>query len=220
MEDFPTRIVSMNDFKPPESLLELAVRYFIFTAVIFLTILGIIALTPFYGADLFSEGSPLEWGHVIIMALAAIVFFWTVRAAPSVAAVSVLLAHLPLLAVARELDAFFKSLIPIFGWQLPFYGVFASGAVHFWRKRVRILAQLHVLCGHRAFALMWSGLMVAIPFAQLVGHGPFLESLFGADYERPMKRVIEEVSETVGYMIILMAAIDWRIYSGRLAKQL
>jgi hypothetical protein len=208
----------MHHPNPLESIFELAVRYFIFTAAIFITILTIIYITPSYGAALFSEGSPLEWAHVIIMALAAAVFFRTVRAAPSLGAISLLLAHLPLLAVSRELDNFFKALIPFFGWQLPFYLVFASGAFHFWRKRVKIFAELPTLCTHRAFALMWSGLMIAIPFAQLVGHGPFLEALFGEDYERPMKRVIEEVSETVGYVIILLAAIDWSMYAARLEK--
>jgi len=208
----------MNDPVPTEGLVEIAVRYLVFTAMIFATILVIIHISSIYGADLFSEGSPLEWFHVIIMALASAVFFRSVRAAPYFGAVSLLLAHLPLLAVTRELDTFFKALIPYLGWQLPFYLVFASGVFHFWRKRSEIFAQLPVLCVHRAFALMWSGLMIAIPFAQLVGHGPFLQALFGEDYERPMKRVIEEVSETVGYIIILMAAIDWSMHAARLKE--
>jgi hypothetical protein len=206
----------MQSPRPTESIPELAIRYFIFTAAIFATILIIIYITPYYGAALFSEGSPLEWAHVVIMASAAVTFFWAVRATPSVRVVSLLLAHLPLLAVARELDKFFDDLIPVLGWQLPFYLILASAAFHFWKNRGKFFEQLPILCAHRSFALMWSGLMIAIPFAQLAGHGPFLENLFGEDYERPMKRVIEEVSETIGYMIIFLAAIDWKLYSGRL----
>jgi len=208
----------MHKPRPIESIRELAVRYFAFTAAIFLTILIIIKVTPHYGPALFSEGSILEWSHVMIMALAAGAFLLATRAAPSHSTLSLILAHFPLLAIARELDSFFKFWIPVLGWQLPFYLVFASGAVLLWRKREAFLSQLPTLCGHRSFALMWSGLMIAIPFAQLVGHGPFLQALFGEDYERPMKRVIEEVSETVGYVIICLAAIDWRLYVARLGK--
>ena len=51
--------------------------------------------------------------------------------------------------------------------------------------------------------------MVAIPYAQLIGHGPLMEDLFGENYERSIKRLIEESAETLGYVMILIGIFDF-----------
>lgn len=200
---------------PVESIPQIAVRYFLFTLAVFAAIFVIFLLVPRHGVGLFSEGSPLEWGQFVMMVCAAMVFLWAAAAAPGLRRLSCVLACFPGLAAARELDSFFDALIPFFGWQLPFYIILAIGLVVAFGNREEFFQQLPVLCAHRSFALMWSGLMIVIPFAQLVGHGPFLKELFGDDYVRPMKRMIEEVAETIGYVVIVCAAVDWKIYSGK-----
>jgi hypothetical protein len=43
--------------------------------------------------------------------------------------------------------------------------------------------------------------------AQLIGHGPLLESVI-ANYDRDLKRVLEESLETFGYCVILVGTIE------------
>ena len=60
----------------------------------------------------------------------------------------------------------------------------------------------------RGFAILWAGFVVAIVFAQLVGHGPFLKELMGDDYVRDYKRVIEELGELFGYALLVMGSVE------------
>jgi len=59
-----------------------------------------------------------------------------------------------------------------------------------------------------AFTMLWAGFVVAVPVAQLLGHGSFLKSLMGDDYIRSYKRVIEECGELIGYMLLLAGSVE------------
>jgi len=55
---------------------------------------------------------------------------------------------------------------------------------------------------------MWCGFVIAVPFAQMVGHGEFLMEVMGDDYVPHYKRVIEELGELVGYIIMLVGVAE------------
>lgn len=74
-----------------------------------------------------------------------------------------------------------------------------------WRELNR---QIATFLSSRAFATLWAGFIVAVPVAQLLGHGPFLETLMGDDDERSYKRVIEESGELIGSILLLAGSIE------------
>ena len=172
----------------------------------------IIAAARSDGTAFFEENHYLEQVQVGILALGA-TYCWA--AASRFRDFGVLFHCLGILcamAAIRELDKNLDSLIPLLGWQLPFSLVLLLGLLTVWCGRRELPRQIRIFVNHRSFGMMWPGFIVAIPFGQLVGHGPFLRDLFGEDYERSVKRVIEESSEMIGYLIIALSGIDLALW--------
>jgi hypothetical protein len=186
-----------------------ALWYGCFTLLVFGGILTIWALAAYHSAKLFSEDSPLEWAQFGLMVIACCVFIRGALKHLPFREICLVLASLPALAAIREQDAAFDRMIPALGWQLPFFLLLAVTSLYAIRHRTRLSPQCHALVNHRSFALMWAGFMVAIPFGQMIGHGQLMINTFGEDYQRTMKRMIEESAETIGYLMIFAASFDW-----------
>ncbi len=184
-------------------------RYVLFVLVNLTVILGIWNASRRFGSAVFSEGSPLEWTQFGLLASTALLLGVKARRYPAFREVLGLLAVAAALGSIRELDAYFDRLIPLLGWKLPFFGLALPALVLVWRRRETVLRQLTVFAAHRSFAFMWCAFILAAPFGQMIGHGTFLQDLLGEDYRRPMKRIIEESAETLGYVWVLLASIDW-----------
>src|SRR5690606_17186131 len=117
----------------------------------------------------------LEWLQLGMLMAAAAVFANASRRCAALHELLILLAFLPAVASIRELDRTFDRLIPALGWQLPFIMLLVPALVHSIRHRKAILSQARNFINHRSFALLWSGFIIAVPFAQMIGHGEFLE---------------------------------------------
>lgn len=184
-------------------------RYAVFAALNVSMIYGIWLMARVGGTGLFSEGSRLEWTQFsALVGVAGLFLLATVRL-PAHRQLHVLLAAAACLGGIRELDAYFDRWLPGVGWHLPFWCLLVSVGAYAGRHRAALRTQLGEFASHRAFAFMWCAFILAAPFGQMIGHGAFLQELFGEDYRRPMKRVIEESAETLGYLWVLLASIDW-----------
>lgn len=173
---------------------------------------GALALLPYVmlrgGMGPFREGGLVEWVQSGALLLTACAFaFGAVRFSPF-RQVFLLLALTATYALVREMDSPFEALIPWLGWKLPAALVVLCAVLVVWRKPRETLAEMGEFVTGRGFALLWVGLVVAILFAQLVGHGQFLRTLLGEDYTRDYKRVIEEIGELFGYLLVLIGSIE------------
>lgn len=193
---------------PHETLLGILLRTGLYTIAIFGQILIVWFLAARYGDALFSEGSLLEWLQFALACATAVVFAAAARRVAGFRQLLLILAVLPALVAIRELDKYLDAWLPGVGWQGPFFLLAAAAAAFGFRHRDMLIAQLRVFAQHRSFGILWGGFIFAIPFAQMIGHGDFLKSLFGEDYHRSFKRIIEETGETIGYSILLLGAID------------
>lgn len=187
------------------------VRFGLFTVVNFAVVVGMWQLPKYTETPLYSEGSVLQWFQFGMLVASAIIFGLLAKRGAAFREMHILLAALAALAAVREQDSPLAALIPLLGWKLPFFLILIPALVFSFLRRDAIMAQARVFAAHRAFGLLWCAVMVAIPFAQMVGHGPFLQQVFGDDYQRPYKRVIEETAETIGWLWILLGAIDWSL---------
>jgi hypothetical protein len=183
---------------------------------------GLLAMLPALarggGADsLMGEGGVLEWFQWTVIVSAGAVLGWSAWRLPPMRAVLALLASLAFVAGLRELDYWFDRRLPRLGWQTPAVLVLAAGAMTAWRARQRFGQQVQRFLALPAAGLLWAGAVTVLLFAQLVGHGAFMEALMGAHYARAHKRVIEELAEAFGYVLILLGAIELRIGLGRSA---
>lgn len=156
----------------------------------------------------FAENGPVEWlqwglliGSVVLLSIGA-------RRAPQWRESFLVWAALLGMASIRELDSLLNRTIPLLGWKLPFSVLLLVSGAYAVRHRAALQAQASALASSAPAALMWAGFLVVMPFAQLLGHGDFLQSVMGESYDNKLKRVIEETCETVGYMILLTASVE------------
>jgi len=192
----------------PHSAVALAVRLALYTGVL----LAAYALLPGIIQDgniaRFKEGGPIERLQLALLAVTACMFIagsWAFRPLRQWFAV---LAALSLVGCSRELDRLLDDHLPVVGWQLPAVAALAVGIAVIWRHPKRFAQQAGQAVLRRGFAILWAGTVVAVIFAQLVGHGAFLEALMGDDYVRAYKRVIEELGELFGYALLLIGSIE------------
>jgi hypothetical protein len=197
---------------------KVTLRFLGFTAMVFAFILLIWWVAQSRGAELFSEGGLLEWIQFVILLATAAVFVCAGYGVRAFRELCFLLAALPCMAAVRELDADFDRWLGAFGWQLPFYVILLGAGIYGIRMRAAIFNQLQPFIQHRAFGILWAGFIIAIPFAQMIGNSDFLRALFDEDYQRPFKRLIEECTEVIGYLIIFLGAVDWAMDARGITK--
>lgn len=183
-------------------------RFILYTLII----VSIVAALPIIsGENAYTgstEGTVIEWVQYALITFTALLMFVAGMRLPESRGLLFFLAALAGVASIRELDMYWDIYNPYWGWQLPALCIGALGIYAFWIHRIAFMQQLRSFVSHRSFALFWAGLIVVVPFAQLVGHGEYLELVLGEDYRRSHKRLIEETGELLGYFLILFGSIE------------
>ncbi|MDT0634478.1 hypothetical protein [Spectribacter hydrogenoxidans] len=156
----------------------------------------------------FMEGHGLEGIHQGL--LAAVVGLSVIGAIlrPAWRSIFVVLALLGLLGSIRELNNFLSDALPILGWQGPAGLVLIALAGYTIGSRRRLGQELTTFLRSDALAMLWAGLVITALMAQQIGHGEFLQPLLGDDYQPVYKRVIEEVIEAFGYLMIALGTLQ------------
>lgn len=133
------------------------------------------------GIAVFKENGPVEWFQLGLVAMAAGVFIAGAVRLARFRRLFVLLACACVLAAFRELDALLDERVPWLGWKIGFVVLPYALALAYTSGRT-LRSELAEFFTTRAFAVLWAGFLVAVPMAQLVGHGPFLELAMGELY--------------------------------------
>lgn len=172
---------------------------------------ALFALAKIASADrqqFFMEGHGLEGIHQGL--LAAVVGLSVIGAIlrPAWRSIFIVLALLGLLGSIRELNNFLSDALPGLGWQAPAGLVLIALAGFTMRSRQRLGQELTTFLRTDALAMLWAGLVITALMAQQIGHGEFLEPLLGDDYRPAYKRVIEEVIESFGYLMITLGTLQ------------
>jgi len=175
------------------------VALFVFTAALPLLVKGDIVL--------FKENGPIEWFQFGLLVVATAVFVRGGLSMPDFRNLFFLLAAISAFAAIRELDVFLHRTIPGIGWKIGI-PLILYALISAYRNRECLKQQLSHFLATRAFAIVWAGFLVAVPFGQLIGHGAFLQLVMGDDYNRDYKRVIEEILEVMGYALLLIGSFE------------
>lgn len=175
------------------------VALFISTAALPLLVKGDIVL--------FKENGPIEWFQFGLLVVATAVFVRGALSMPDFRNLFFLLAAISAFAAIRELDVFLHRMIPGIGWKIGI-PLILYALISAYRNRECLKQQLSHFLASRAFAIVWAGFLVAVPFGQLIGHGAFLQLVMGDDYNRDYKRVIEEILEVMGYALLLIGSFE------------
>lgn len=190
-----------------ESNKSIIVRFIFYTLIVF----GLTSLLPaiVVNEDIkaFKENGPIEWFQLCLITATSLLFYYRSRIS-NTRELYYLISLIAAVAVSREMDSLLFDIFPKIGWKLPVIILVFLIFKLCKQKHFILSTQMNDFLGSRVFSLLWCGFIVAVPFAQLVGHGDFLKSLMGDDYDRGYKRVIEETGELMGYLILFVGSIE------------
>lgn len=158
-------------------------------------------------AAAFMENGALEWLQFGLLVTTSILFLREAFRTPRYHHVFVLLTCVSAFAAVREMDANLDILVPWIGWKIG-YLIIVYAAVVTYANAQTLKRQIIRFPHPRAFSLLWAGFIIAVPFAQLVGHGAFLQTVMGDDYSRNYPRIIEELGEFMGYVLLLIGGFE------------
>lgn len=198
---------NVSDRQFIDSLRTTVIRFSFYTFGILL----LAALLPWAAryreATAFMENGLLEWLQFGLLVTVSILFLRAAFLAPHYHHVFVLLTCLSAFAAVREMDAYLDTSVPWIGWKIG-YLIILYAAIITYSSAQTLKQQIMRFPDSRAFLLLWAGFIIAVPFAQLVGHGAFLQTVMGDDYSREYPRIIEELGEFMGYLLILIGGFE------------
>jgi hypothetical protein len=187
-----------------------AIRQFAYFLIIFGFIFFIHFLAHRYHEQTFAENNIVE--NIQLGLLLSATFCFAVQAAynEEYAALLWLLASFCGLASFRELDSFIEHYMDCLSWKLGF--IFPIVAFAHCVMTPTFRAELNKFLQSPAFHMMCCALIIIIPIAQCIGHGPFVRAVLNRQDITAIKELFEECSETMGYMLLLLSSVECAFY--------
>lgn len=185
----------------------MVLRFSLYTAGILLFTVSLPWLARIGDAAPFKENGMIEWLQFGALLAVSLILARNARASTRFQHAFTILACFAAFASAREMDGNLDVAIPGLGWKIGYIFVAYAGYV-FYKSGGDAMRQVRECCDSNGFLLLWAGFIVAIPFAQLVGHGAFLQAIMSDDYSRDYRRIIEEIGELMGYGLILIGSVE------------
>lgn len=183
------------------------VRQFIYFCVLFAFIGFIHLLSSVYHEQTFAEHGIVENIQLGLLLSSGLIFLAQLTLRPEYACVLWLLASCSFLAACRELDMFFDNHLPIISWKIgyifPFIAFYKA-----WQYKHALKKTLIRFFTSPSFYMMCCAMTIIIPIAQCIGHRPFIVNILGVNDVVAIKELFEETCEAMGYMLILLSAIE------------
>jgi len=155
-----------------------------------------------------AENGPVEIGQCVAALAAGGLFTLAARASAARADLLYMLALASVFAGARELDRVFKHLVAEGAHKLVGVVIAIAAATIAWRARGRLIRQLEGFVRTAPAMLLFAACVVILVFAQIVGQQGLWRGLMGDGYIWQVKRAVEEISELLGYLLLLFAAVE------------
>lgn len=170
------------------------------------------------GAIPTSEVSPVELLQNLLLIGCAGAFGWIasrdrLRRPMALAFVGLFLAFL-----VRELDFYLDFYVVDNLWQVLVALILSVSAVYLGRHRDRLVQGWRRSWPSAGLALIFGGLILLIPYAQLMGHEPLWQSIMGDDYVRAAKIITEEFIELGAYALIAIGTGEFLYAWSRLPR--
>lgn len=165
-----------------------------------------------------SELSPVELLQNILLLGSAGAFVWIafrdrLRRPMALAFVALFATFL-----VRELDFFLDFYVVDNSWQVLCGLILSLALVYLGRNRDRLKQGWRRSWPSAGLALIFGGLILLIPYAQLMGHEPLWESLMGDRYIRSVKIIAEEFIELGAYALISIGTAEFLYAWSRLPR--
>lgn len=187
----------------------LLVRFLVYAALIAGTFEWMVLAVRSHDAHgLMRDDGPVEIAQLLAALFTGLLYYLLSRESVRSADLFRFLSALSLTACARELDNFTLEL----GSRAGYLGIAALPVV--WglsvaiRARGRLLDQLAAFSRTSGFSLSLAGFLIVVVYAQLLGQKALWMAVLSPDVYRPVKEIVEESSELLGYLLMLFGAAE------------
>jgi hypothetical protein len=187
----------------------LFLRFFVYAALIAGTFEWIVIVVQSKGSKwLVRDDGPLEIAQFLAALCTGLLFWLLSRERPRSAELLRFFAALSLIACARELDNFtlergsrdaykYIAMVPL-GWALWQLG----------SARMRLFDQAASFSRTSGFSLLLAGFLVVVVYSQILGQKELWMAVLDPSIYRPVKDLVEESSEMLGYLLMLFGAAE------------
>ena len=165
-----------------------------------------------------SELSPVELLQNILLLFCVGAFIWVANRDRLRRPMALTLATFFLAFLIRELDFFLDFYIVDNLWQVLCAILVSVALVYGVRNRERFVQGWKRSWPSAGLAMMLGGVILLIPFAQLVGHEALWIGVMGDSYIRVVKVASEEFVELGAYFLITIGAVEFLYAWSRLPR--
>ncbi|MEL0628673.1 hypothetical protein [Psychromonas aquatilis] len=155
-----------------------------------------------------SEYSMTEYLQELLLLSTVLVYSYIAYKKTSHRHFAVLLAGFFCCLLIREFDALLDKIQHGF-WVYPALLVALSSIIYALKDLSQTLRTFSQFVQHKHFITLNLGMVMLLVFSRIFGMGDLWEGILGEDYDRLVKRVVEEGLEVLGYTIIFYAAIGY-----------
>ena len=168
----------------------------------------VLAASNGYAAILYTENGPLEWSHFLFPVISSILFMHIAKQINEYSDIFRLCGLLMIVLSVRELDHFLDIYLMDGIYKVIIAAVLLCTIYFGWNHRHGLANKFHRFTTTTPFYFIACGLLFVIIFAQLLGQNVLWVAVMGDSYVRTVKEVVEETSETVGYLLLFFAALE------------
>jgi hypothetical protein len=157
---------------------------------------------------LMRDDGPVEIAQLLAAIFTALLYWVLSRESRRSADLFGFLSALSLTACARELDNFTLQLGSRAGYLLIAAAPVLWGLSIVARARGRLFEQLAAFSRSSGFSLSLAGFLIVVVYAQILGQKALWMAVLSPDVYRPVKEIVEESSELLGYLLMLFGAAE------------
>lgn len=184
-------------------------RHAVYVALQIAVVFSLWALGKVYKGELIEEYGILENLQLGVLVLTSALLLGEAARHARYRAILFSLAMCTTAACIRELDSFFDATIPLISWKFCFlFPILGLAAL--WRQIRTDRAPLFDFFRSSSFGIMLMAFTTIVPLAQCIGHRHFVIDVLGTEEDpRLIRRFLEEPFELMGYIQIMLAAIEF-----------
>ena len=159
-----------------------------------------------------SEFSPVELLQNVLLLICTSLFGWIASRDRLRRPMALAFCTMFMIFFVRELDFFLDFYAVDNLWQVLCVALLAVFLVYLWRHQQRFLNGLRRSWPSTGIAIILGGLILLIPFAQLMGHDVLWRQIMGENYVRVVKVAAEEFIELGAYALLTIGVCEF-LYS-------
>jgi hypothetical protein len=194
------------DFKRNQiaTLIRFSLYFVIFTFILF-SVLQLLIHTGF--EIMLKDNNIIEWTELLLLIATTVFLFLASRRTQEFPVLYTILALLPVIAAFRELDSVLDRIFHG-AWIIPAAIIYMI----IFYKIIKWFNQLkgEVLCFVQTQQMVFLGIgfLIVVIFAQLSGQQIVWRAVLGQNYLRVIGRLVEELTEFLGYFILLVGSVE------------